>query len=179
MTNGELISLLRDLSTEEKVAQLCQVDMKEFADGAASATGPITGRGERFTRAVGSVICGANADPEVFARVQERIRAQSPHGIPALFMSDVIHGWRTIFPIPLALGCTFDPELVRRTARVSALECAASGIHCTFAPMADVARTRAGAVAWRVLANRRAFAPRWPRPRYEGFKTHRLRRRAQ
>lgn len=136
MTNGELISLLRDLSTEEKVAQLCQVDMKEFADGAASATGPITGRGERFTRAVGSVICGANADPEVFARVQERIRAQSPHGIPALFMSDVIHGWRTIFPIPLALGCTFDPELVRRTARVSALECAASGIHCTFAPMA-------------------------------------------
>ena len=140
MTNGELISLLRDLSTEEKVAQLCQVDMKEFADEAASATGPITGRGERFTRAVGSVICGANADPEVFARVQERIRAQSPHGIPALFMSDVIHGWRTIFPIPLALGCTFDPELVRRTARVSALECAASGIHCTFAPMADVAR---------------------------------------
>ena len=61
-------------------------------------------------------------------------------GIPMLFGYDVIHGFRTIFPIPLGIGASWNPELAHLTARVSASEAAASGLHWTFAPMIDVAR---------------------------------------
>lgn len=60
--------------------------------------------------------------------------------IPLLFGADVIHGFRTVFPIPLAEAASFEPELARRTARVAAIEATATGIHWTFAPMVDIAR---------------------------------------
>lgn len=61
-------------------------------------------------------------------------------GIPLLFGYDVIHGYRTIFPIPLAESCAWDPELWEKTARVSAVEATAGGNHMTFAPMIDVSK---------------------------------------
>ena len=60
--------------------------------------------------------------------------------IPLLFGADVIHGFRTVFPIPLAEAASFEPELAQRTARVAAIEATAAGIHWTFAPMVDIAR---------------------------------------
>jgi beta-glucosidase len=60
--------------------------------------------------------------------------------IPLLFAADVIHGFRTVFPIPLAEASSFDPHLAERTARAAAMEATASGLHWTFAPMVDVAR---------------------------------------
>jgi beta-glucosidase len=60
--------------------------------------------------------------------------------IPLLFAADVIHGFRTVFPIPLAEAASFDPHLAERTARATAVEATASGLHWTFAPMVDVAR---------------------------------------
>ena len=60
--------------------------------------------------------------------------------IPLLFAADVIHGFRTVFPIPLAEAASFDPHLAERTARAAAIEATASGLHWTFAPMVDVAR---------------------------------------
>lgn len=60
--------------------------------------------------------------------------------IPLLFAADVIHGFRTVFPIPLAEAASFDPHLAERTARAAASEATASGLHWTFAPMVDVAR---------------------------------------
>lgn len=65
---------------------------------------------------------------------------QSPSGIPLIFAADIIHGCRTIFPIPLGEAASFDPGLAERTARAAALEASALGIHWTFAPMVDVAR---------------------------------------
>ena len=65
---------------------------------------------------------------------------ESPHGIPLIFAADIIHGCRTIFPIPLGEAASFDAELCERTARAAALEASALGIHWTFAPMVDVAR---------------------------------------
>ena len=65
---------------------------------------------------------------------------EGPHKIPLIFGADIIHGCRTIFPIPLAESCAFDPDLAARTTRVAAIEATASGIHWTFAPMVDVAR---------------------------------------
>jgi beta-glucosidase len=61
-------------------------------------------------------------------------------GIPLIFAADVIHGLKTIFPLPVAEACAFDPDLAERTARAAASEASALGIHWTFAPMVDVAR---------------------------------------
>ena len=61
-------------------------------------------------------------------------------GIPLLFAADVIHGMRTVFPIPLAEAASFEPQLAYRTARATAVEATAAGIHWTFAPMVDIAR---------------------------------------
>lgn len=65
---------------------------------------------------------------------------ESRLGIPILFGLDVIHGLRTIFPIPLAESCSWEPELARRNAEIAAREASAAGIHWTFAPMMDIAR---------------------------------------
>ncbi|KAG2880900.1 hypothetical protein PC117_g26486, partial [Phytophthora cactorum] len=61
-------------------------------------------------------------------------------GIPLLFGYDVIHGYRTVTPIPLAESCAWEPELWERTARIAAEEATAGGVHLTFAPMVDVSR---------------------------------------
>ena len=77
--------------------------------------------------------------------VAEPYRSQQPlppqpHRIPLLFMLDVINGFKTIFPIPLGQGATFEPELSRRCAQAAAKEAAVSGLHVTFAPMVDLVR---------------------------------------
>ena len=142
MTYEALTALLGSLSLDEKVGQLCQADMSSLLTEAGSLTGPMAEL--HLTKeqiySAGSLICGANADPEAFARVMEDIRRETPHGIPPLIMSDVIHGMRTIFPIPLGMGSTFDEGEEETMARVSAEEAAACGIHVSFAPMLDVCR---------------------------------------
>lgn len=65
---------------------------------------------------------------------------ESPHGIPLIFARDVIHGFKTIFPIPLGQAATWNPEIVERGARVAAIEASTYGIRWTFAPMLDIAR---------------------------------------
>lgn len=72
--------------------------------------------------------------------IQDNAMAMQPHHIPMLFMLDVINGFQTIFPIPLAQGCSFEPEIARKGAQIAAKEAAASGLHVTFAPMADLVR---------------------------------------
>lgn len=73
-------------------------------------------------------------------RAQKAAVEESRLKIPLLFGADVIHGLRTVFPIPLAEAASFEPDLAERTARVSAIEATAVGLHWTFAPMVDVAR---------------------------------------
>ena len=73
-------------------------------------------------------------------RAQELAVKESRLGIPLLFAGDVIHGLKTIFPVPLAEASAFDPDLAERSARAMAEEATAAGLHLTFAPMADVAR---------------------------------------
>ena len=65
---------------------------------------------------------------------------QSRLGIPLIFGHDAIHGFRTVFPIPLAMACAWEPELFERTQTIAARECAAAGIDWTFSPMVDLAR---------------------------------------
>lgn len=72
--------------------------------------------------------------------MQKTAIEQSPHKIPLIFAADVIHGLKTMLPIPLAEACSFDPDLARRSAQAATLEATAKGIQWTFAPMVDVAR---------------------------------------
>lgn len=79
-------------------------------------------------------------DPELVNRVQEIAVKKSRLGIPVLMSRDVIHGYKTIFPIPLGQAATFNPEIVEAGARVAAIEASSDGIRWTFAPMIDVSR---------------------------------------
>lgn len=139
MREEELRSLLRSMSLEEKIGQMVQVSGGFLEEGAV-ITGPAAEAGltEQDCRLAGSVLGISGADR--LKRIQERYMEQHPHHIPLLMMADVIHGYRTVFPIPLALGAGFRPDLVRKAARAAAEEASAAGLHVTFAPMTDLVR---------------------------------------
>jgi beta-glucosidase len=87
---------------------------------------------------VGSYLHVAGAEP--LGRLQKVAVEESRLGIPLLFAMDVVHGYRTIFPVPLAMAATFAPDAAERAARIAAEEATAAGLHWTFAPMIDIAR---------------------------------------
>lgn len=87
---------------------------------------------------VGSLFNGVGA--EAGRRIQQVAVEESRLGIPVILAADVIHGMRTVFPIPLGEAASFEPELARRTARATAVEATAAGIHWTYAPAVDIAR---------------------------------------
>ena len=87
---------------------------------------------------VGAVL--NEVDPDTVNEMQRIAVEESPHGIPLLIGRDVIHGFRTVFPIPLGQAATWNPDRVRQGARIGALEAARAGVNWTFAPMVDIAR---------------------------------------
>lgn len=118
--------LLSKMTLAEKIGQMNQLSGGyNLIDVAASG-------------AVGSILnC---VDPEEINAVQKVAVEQSRLGIPLIVSRDVIHGFRTVFPIPLGQAATFDPAIVEQGARIAAIEATASGIRWTFSPMLDVAR---------------------------------------
>ena len=88
---------------------------------------------------VGSLIYRSTS-PELYNEIQRRAMQETRLGIPILCGFDAIHGFRTVFPIPLAQSCSWTPELVRLSCKVAASEAASSGVKWTFSPMVDVAR---------------------------------------
>ncbi|MDE5732922.1 MAG: glycosyl hydrolase, partial [Bacteroidales bacterium] len=118
--------LLARMTLREKIGQMNQVSGGYGLMDMAAA-------GE-----VGSILnC---VDPVEINAVQKAAVEESRLGIPLIVSRDVIHGFRTIFPIPLGQAATFDPEIGERGARVAAVEACASGVRWTFSPMLDVAR---------------------------------------
>ena len=142
MNTQELHALLKSMSLEEKAGQLTQIPLSLVSAGIATATGPMQrcGLTPETTALCGSLICDVDADAEAYAEAIRRATQAQPHHIPPILMRDVVHGHRTIFPIPLALGCTFEPALAEEMGRVMAGEGMATNIHATFAPMVDVVR---------------------------------------
>ena len=118
--------LLKQMTLREKIGQMNQLSGGAWvADQAA--------KGE-----VGSILnC---VDPAEINAVQKAAVERSRLGIPVLVARDVIHGFHTMFPIPLGLAATFNPDVVEQGARVAAVEATASGVRWTFSPMLDVAR---------------------------------------
>lgn len=136
----ELHVLLHSLSLEEKIGQLVQLNEKVFSDNDEIMTGPLKQLHIKKDDVykTGSTINVLGAKKVI--EIQRRYLEKSTHKIPMMFMADVINGYRTVFPIPLAQGATFDPELIRQMASVSAKEASVAGIHVTFSPVADLTR---------------------------------------
>jgi beta-glucosidase len=137
-------ALLSRMTVEEKAGQLTLM-AAAWAGGAATALNP-AGAASSFDEQLAQVRAGRlggvfNGNGAVMAkRMQTVAMSEARVKIPLIFAADVIHGLRTVFPVPLAEAASFDPDLARRTARAAGMEAAASGIDWTFAPMVDVAR---------------------------------------
>lgn len=134
--DGKIDTLLAVMTLEEKLGQLNQL-----SGGWNERTGERTSDEQKEMVRKGLVgsflnIIGAEATRQV----QQLAVEESRLGIPLLFGLDVIHGFRTIFPIPLAEASSWDPGLIERNARIAAIEASSAGIHWTFAPMVDIAR---------------------------------------
>lgn len=127
--------LIRQMTLDEKIGQLNQYTSDR------NATGKITADGDKANQVrqgkVGSMLNVVGAEE---TRKLQELALQSRLKIPMIFGLDVIHGFRTTFPVPLAETATWDLALMEKSARIAATEAAAYGIHWTFAPMVDVAR---------------------------------------
>lgn len=128
-------ALLRQMTLEEKIGQLVQYS-------AGASTGPGTGRTDyQEMVAKGEVGSLFNLESlQAANRFQHVAVENSRLHIPLLFGLDVIHGYRTTFPVPLGLASTWDPAVVEKAARVAAQEASAAGVRWTFSPMVDIAR---------------------------------------
>lgn len=129
------------MSIEEKIGQLIQVTGDFFQNSDSKITGPLSQESRlkdsiRYT--VGSVL-GVSGAADV-KKIQKEYLEHSRLKIPLLFMADVVHGYKTIFPIPLGLAATFNPDMMIISSEVAASESAAAGVRVTFAPMTDLVR---------------------------------------
>ncbi len=128
-------SVLKLMTLEEKVGQMNQYN------GDWAATGPITKDGDKQNQIregkVGSML---NVTGTGHTRTLQEIAMQSRLKIPLLFGQDIIHGYRTTFPLPLAEAASWDLPAIENSARIAAIEASAAGVHWTFAPMVDIAR---------------------------------------
>jgi beta-glucosidase len=136
MTEKKIDALLKQMTLEEKVGQMNQYS------GWVDTTGPNFGDKNIFEEIkkgwVGSVLNITGA--ENVRKVQQMAVDCTRLHIPLIFGLDVIHGYRTIFPVPLAEACSWDLEAIEKGARIAATEASSAGVNWTFAPMVDIAR---------------------------------------
>ena len=130
-TEKKISRLISQMTLEEKIGQLNQISSSN------------TGMDERLAEAVENGQAGSilnEVDPSRVNAYQKIAVEGSRLGIPLIVGRDVIHGFKTIFPIPLGLAATFNPEVVEQGARIAAREATAAGVRWTFSPMLDIAR---------------------------------------
>lgn len=139
MKKTELEKLLKEMTLSEKVEQLVQLHGGFFGN-IDIYTGPVV----EFKMTpdqpyrTGSILGEHGATH--LKELQDKIMEKQPHHIPALFMADVIHGYKTAFPVPIAIGSSFNPELAEKITSAAAKEASAAGVHVAFSPMVDLVR---------------------------------------
>lgn len=128
-------SVMKLMTLEEKIGQLNQYSGRE-------ATGPVTSRQTYMLNDIRSGRVGSMLNVHGVKNTKEiqSIALQSRLKIPLLFAVDVIHGYRTVFPIPLAEAASWDLDAIEQASHIAATESAAAGLHWTFAPMVDISR---------------------------------------
>ena len=129
-TTSFIDELIQEMNLPEKVAQMCQYDgsARHIDDNLRQAV----------QRGAGSII--NQTDPAINQELQRIARDETRLGIPLLIGRDVIHGFKTIFPIPLGIAASWNPDLAKKMARISAEEAVQSGVNWTFSPMIDISR---------------------------------------
>lgn len=138
-------ALIAKMTVEEKAGQL-NLMAAAWAGGVATALNPPSTGSNSFEDQLADSVAGKltgvfnGNGAEMARRMQTAVMRKSRLKIPLIFAADVIHGHRTIFPVPVAEAASFEPDLAQRTARIAAIEAAAAGIDWTFFPMVDVAR---------------------------------------
>lgn len=133
--NQFIDGLLSKMTIEEKIGQLNLVTGGEATTGSVVSTDV---EGKIKAGKIGGIF--SMSSPAKIRKAQELAVKESRLGIPIIFGMDVIHGYKTAFPIPLGLAATWDMPLIRQTARISAVEATADGINWTFSPMVDISR---------------------------------------
>ena len=128
-------ALLSMMTLDEKIGQTVM-----YSSG-MDITGPVLDKNYKNYIKNGQVGAVFNATGAAYTRKLQKIAVEETRlGIPLLFGYDVIHGYKTIFPIPMGESSSWDLDLMELTARTAALECTAVGLHWTFAPMVDISR---------------------------------------
>lgn len=132
---SKIDSILSIMTLEEKIGQTV------IYTSDSDITGPVLDKNYQNYLRNGGIGAIFNATGSAFTRKLQKIAVEETRlGIPLLFGYDVIHGHKTIFPIPMGEASSWDLDLIQRTARTAAIEASAEGLHWTFAPMVDVAR---------------------------------------
>jgi len=144
MEQHNLINLLNQMTLQEKVGQMTQIPGEhymDFSEEETSALDPLYSKdilqGDTLYT-IGSVL-GVVSAKKINA-MQKKYLDRSRLKIPLLFMHDAIHGYKTIYPIPLGLSCSWDEELLQKVADQTAVELRVAGIHVNFSPMTDLVR---------------------------------------
>ena len=133
--NSFISELMGKMTIEEKIGQLNLVTGGEAVTGSVVSTGV-----ESKIKAgeIGGIF--SMSSPAKIRAAQELAVKHSRLGIPIIFGMDVIHGYKTMFPIPLGLAATWDMDLIQESARIAAVEASADGLNWTFSPMVDISR---------------------------------------
>ena len=138
-TENKIADLLEKMTLEEKIGQMNQLNGFWDFTGPAPTGGDASSKYELVkTGRVGSML-NVRGVKDVRA-LQKLAVEESRLGIPIIFAFDLIHGYKTVMPIPLAEAASWDMELIKKSARISAIEATAVGLHWTFAPMVDITR---------------------------------------
>lgn len=137
MSNVDICALVAQMTLEEKVDQLFQLSSVFYVKDKAEITGPINhfGIDDETMPRIGTMLGGVGAEKAI--QIQKEHMESDRNHIPMVFMRDIIHGCYTVFPIPLAMGCSFDPQLMEDCSYMAAKEGSVSGSHVTFTPMVD------------------------------------------
>lgn len=140
MKKEKLIELLNQMTIEEKIGQMLQITADPFKLSNSSDTGPTKDLNltDEMIYNVGSILNVAGSD--TVKSIQDKYLEKNRNHIPLLFMGDIINGYKTIFPIPLLQGCSWDLNLISEASSISAKECGYSGINANFYPMVDIVR---------------------------------------
>ena len=137
----DIKNLLKKMTLKEKLAKLSQYSAMIFAE---SENGELTGPAVELNLTKDDLYsCGSTlgtTSAKEMKALQKTHLEKDKNDIPMIFMQDVIHGFRTIYPIPLALGASFEPEVAEQCCKMASSEMSAAGIQVTFAPMVDLVR---------------------------------------
>ena len=133
--NAFVSSLMSKMTIDEKIGQLNLLTGGEATTGSVVST-DVESKIKKGQ--VGGIFSMASVDR--IRKTQELAVTQTRLKIPIIFGMDVIHGYKTMFPIPLGLSCTWDMKLIEASARIAAVEATADGLNWTFSPMVDIAR---------------------------------------